>query len=68
MGISSAATDQKINLIKALKSRAKRISSPTTLDAEIKTLQGLFVDSGYPSHLVIVKDILPDTAKSDIAY
>ena len=49
---SFAATNHKINLIKSLTSRAKRICSPVTLDDEVKTLETLFMDNGYPSHLV----------------
>ena len=57
---SFTATGHKINLIKSLTSRAKRICSPQTLDAEIATLKGLFADNGYPAGVVdrIVKRTL----------
>ena len=45
-------TSQKIGLMKSLTSRAHRICSPSTLSQEIKTLQGIFIDNGYPGHLV----------------
>ena len=45
-------TNQKINLIKSLTTRAVRICSPSTMDHELRTLQELFVKNGYPLHLV----------------
>ena len=49
---SFAPTDQKVNLIKSLTSRAIKICSPDTLYDEVATLTRLFVDNGYPTHLV----------------
>ena len=49
---SYAPTNQKINLIKSLTTRAVRICSPSTMDHELRTLQELFVKNGYPLHLV----------------
>ena len=49
---SFAPPDQKVNLIKSLTSRAIKICSPDTLYDEVATLTRLFVDNGYPTHLV----------------
>ena len=49
---SFTATSHKVNLIKSLTSRARRICSPTALGREITTLKALFADNGYPSGLV----------------
>ena len=49
---SYAPTNQKINLIKSLTTRAVRICSPYTMAHELRTLQELFVKNGYPLHLV----------------
>ena len=49
---SFTSTGQKINLIKSLASRAKKICSAEKIDAEIQTLKELFVNNGYPSQLV----------------
>ena len=45
-------TSQKINLIKSLTSRAKRICSPSMLEAEVAKLTDIFVKNGYPAHIV----------------
>ena len=49
---SFTATSHKINLVKSLTSRAKRICTPARLEAEIVCLKGLFADNGYSSGLV----------------
>ena len=42
----------KIGLVKSLLSRSRRICSKSTIDAELSTLQELFVCNGYPLSLV----------------
>ena len=49
---SFAPTNQKINLIKSLTSRAVRICSEEKLPAEIVKLKVLFAENGYPAGLV----------------
>ena len=44
--ISFTATSHKINLVKSLTSRVKRICTPARLEAEIVCLKGLFADNG----------------------
>ena len=61
---SFTSTNHKVNLIKSLASRAKRICSPETLDEEVVVLKKLFLDNGYPSGLVerILKQTLERVA------
>ena len=49
---SFSPTSQKIALMRSLTSRAHRICSPSTLSEEMKTLQEIFIDNGYPGDLV----------------
>ena len=49
---SFVPTSQKINLIKSLTSRAKKICSPSMLEAEVAKLMDIFVKNGYPAHIV----------------
>ena len=45
-------TNHKVNLIKSLTSRALRICSPETIAEEMAKLRTVFLDYGYPVHLV----------------
>ena len=49
---SFAPTYQKINLIRSLTTRAVRICSPSTVEAELSKLQSIFVENGYPVNVV----------------
>ena len=49
---SFSPTNQKINLIRSLTSRAIKICSACTLEQEISELKGLFGKNGYPSRVV----------------
>ena len=49
---SFAPTNQKIALIRSLTTRAMKICSPSTLNAEVSKLKEIFGDNGYPSYVV----------------
>ena len=49
---SFTATRYKINLIKALVHRVKRICSPQFVDQELNTLKDIFRKNGYPESII----------------
>ena len=57
---SFSSTDQKVNLIRSLTSRAIKICSQETLNDEVVKLKDLFANNGYPLQLVdrVIRNML----------
>ena len=49
---SYSPTTYKINLVRSLAHRARRICSPTMIESELNTLRGIFLRNGYPGHVL----------------
>ena len=58
---SYSPTEYKVNLVRTLTHRARRICSSSTLDAELRTLRSIFLRNGYPGHVLdkYVTPIIP---------
>ena len=49
---SYSPTNYKINLVRSLAHRARRICSPSMIETEMKTLREIFVRNGYSGHVL----------------
>ena len=49
---SYSPTNYKINLVRSLAHRARRICSPSMIETEMKTLHEIFVRNGYPEQVL----------------
>ena len=49
---SFSPTRYKVNLVRALVHRARRICSPSMIDAELKKLREIFQSNGYPGNIL----------------
>ena len=49
---SYSATQYKVNLVRSLAHRARRLCSPRHLEAELQTLRAIFLRNGYPGYIL----------------
>ena len=62
---SYCSDKRKINLIRTLCDRAKKICSPNYLDNEIRNIKDILLDNGFPESLIVntIKRVLQSTPK-----